>query len=587
MMKKAPLILGLCFLVACNFFYQEKRHQNNFDNFLEDYFQESLKLYRINATFLGDDRYNDSLPDFLSPEFLVKQNHFFAFYIDRLFHFDDRYLTSDELMSKDILLRDLRLKLKESSFNKDLMPIDQMWTFQLTIGQLASGKGAQPFVTPDDYRNWLVRLEGYMRWMSSAEEKMKEGIEKGYVLPKSLIKKVIPQLAAMTGPEVTSHLFYNPIKNLPDGFTQEEKAELMAAYKQIITDKIIPAYQKLHDFMAGPYYEAGRESSGYGAFPDGEDYYKYAIQVYTTTDMSADEIHDLGLKEVARIRSEMKKVMQEVGFKGTLLEFFEHVRTSKDLMPFDAAEQVIDNFNLMYEKIKPFVDEQFDLQPKTPFEIRRVEAFREKSAAAHYNRGSLDGSRPGIFYVPIPDVEKYNVFDNEALFLHEAIPGHHFQISIQQENQKLPNFRKNSFYSAFSEGWALYTESLGRELGLYDDPYQYFGMLNMEMHRAIRLVVDTGLHSKGWTREQAIAYSLENEGDSKAKLTSEIERYMANPGQALSYKIGQLKIRELRGLAEQEMGDRFDIKTFHRKVLEDGAIPLSILEKKINSWIAE
>ncbi len=586
-MKKAPLIICLCFLLACNFFNQEKRSQNNFDNLLEDYFQESLKLYRINATFLGDNRYNDSLPDFLSPEFLAKQKIFFTHFKERLSQFQDRYLTSDQLMSKDILLRDLKLKLKESSFNKDLMPIDQMWTFQLTIGQLASGKGAQPFVTPNDYRNWLIRLEGYMRWMSSAEEKMKKGIEKGYVLPKSLIKKVIPQLAAMTGPEVTSHLFYNPIKNLPDGFTQEEKAELIGAYKQMITEKIIPAYQKLHDFIAGPYFEAGRESSGYVVFPDGEDYYKYAIQVYTTTDMSADDIHDLGLKEVARIRSEMKKVMQEVGFKGTLMEFFEHVRTSRDLMPFDTAEQVIDNFNLIYKRIKPFVDKQFDLQPKTPFEIRRVETFREKSAAAHYNRGSLDGSRPGIFYVPIPDVGKYNVFDNEALFLHEAIPGHHFQISIQQENQKLPNFRKNSFYSAFSEGWALYTESFGREMGLYDDPYQYFGMLNMEMHRAIRLVVDTGLHSKGWSREQAIAYSLENEGDSKAKLTSEIERYMANPGQALSYKIGQLKIQELRSLAEQEMGDRFDIKTFHRKVLEDGAIPLSILEKKINSWIVE
>jgi uncharacterized protein (DUF885 family) len=256
-------------------------------------------------------------------------------------------------------------------------------------------------------------------------------------------------------------------------------------------------------------------------------------------------------------------------------------------MPFDSAEQVIENFNMMYEKMKPYVDQLFDLQPKTPFEIRRVEAFREKSAAAHYNSGSLDGTRPGIFYVPIPDVEQYNVFDNEALFLHEAIPGHHFQISIQQENKALPNFRKNSFYSAFSEGWALYTESLGKELGLYDDPYQYFGMLNMEMHRAIRLVVDTGLHAKGWSREKAIAYSLENEGDSEAKITSEIERYMANPGQALSYKIGQLKIRELRNLAEEKMGDRFDIRTFHRKVLEDGAIPLSILEEKIISWIKE
>ena len=391
----------------------------------------------------------------------------------------------------------------------------------------------------------------------------------------------------MTGLEVNSHLFYNPIKNLPDGLTQEEKMELTAAYERMIGDKIIPAYQKLHDFMAGPYYEAGRETSGYASFPDGEAYYKHAIQVYTTTDMSANEIHQLGLKEVARIRGEMKKVMEEVGFKGTLLEFFEHVRSSKELMPFDSPEQVIENFNVMYEKMKPYVDQLFDLQPKTPFEIRRVEAFREKSAAAHYNRGSLDATRPGIFYIPIPNVQQYNVFDNEALFLHEAIPGHHFQISIQQENQNLPNFRKNSFYSAFSEGWALYTESLGMELGLYEDPYQYFGMLNMEMHRAIRLVVDTGLHAKGWTREQSIAYSLENEGDSEAKLTAEIERYMANPAQALSYKIGQMKIRELRNLAEEKMGERFDIRTFHRKVLEDGAIPLSILEEKILSWISE
>jgi len=585
-MKNTPLILILCVLTACNFFYQEK-HRKSFDQLLENYFQGSLELYRINATFMGDDRYNDTLPDFLSDAFKAKEREFLSSYIDSLFHYEDQYLSPDELMSKKILIRDLELELKGTTFYKDLMPIDQMWTFHLTIGQLASGKGAQPFVTAQDYWNWLIRLEGYLQWMSSAEEKMKLGMEKGYVLPKSLIEKVIPQLAAMTGLEVSSHLFYNPIKNLPDGLTQEEKMELTAAYERMIGDKIIPAYQKLHDFMAGPYYEAGRETSGYASFPDGEAYYKHAIQVYTTTDMSANEIHQLGLKEVARIRGEMKKVMEEVGFKGTLLEFFEHVRSSKELMPFDSPEQVIENFNVMYEKMKPYVDQLFDLQPKTPFEIRRVEAFREKSAAAHYNRGSLDGTRPGIFYIPIPNVQQYNVFDNEALFLHEAIPGHHFQISIQQENQNLPNFRKNSFYSAFSEGWALYTESLGMELGLYEDPYQYFGMLNMEMHRAIRLVVDTGLHAKGWTREQSIAYSLENEGDSEAKLTAEIERYMANPAQALSYKIGQMKIRELRNLAEEKMGERFDIRTFHRKVLEDGAIPLSILEEKILSWISE
>ena len=260
-------------------------------------------------------------------------------------------------------------------------------------------------------------------------------------------------------------------------------------------------------------------------------------------------------------------------------------RFDKSLMPFDDPEQLIASFNKMYEKMKPYVDQLFDLQPKTPFEIRRVEAFREASAAAHYNAGSLDGTRPGVFYVPIPDVKNYNVFTDEALFLHEAIPGHHFQISLQQENQALPNFRKNLFYSAFAEGWALYTESLGQELGLYEDPYQYFGMLSMEMHRAIRLVVDTGLHAKGWTREEAIAYSLENEAEAEEKIVAEIERYMANPAQALSYKIGQLKIRSLRSLAEAKMGDDFDIRAFHRKVLESGAVPLLILEDKIMEWI--
>jgi uncharacterized protein (DUF885 family) len=254
-------------------------------------------------------------------------------------------------------------------------------------------------------------------------------------------------------------------------------------------------------------------------------------------------------------------------------------------MPFTDPQQVVDNFYAIQKKMLPQVNKLFDLQPKTPFEVRRTESFREASASAEYNPGSLDGTRPGIFYVPIPDVEKYNLFSDEDLFLHEAIPGHHFQISLQQENQDLPSFRKDLWYSAYGEGWALYTESLGKELGLYEDPYQYFGMLGAEMHRAIRLVVDTGLHSKGWSREKAIQYSLDNEAESEASITSEIERYMANPGQALSYKIGQLKIRELRKRAETTLGAAFDIKTFHKIVLESGCIPLEYLEEKIDSWI--
>ena len=455
----------------------------------------------------------------------------------------------------------------------------------LMIGQLASGASAQPFETVQDYHNWLSRLEDYSAWLNSAKTKMEEGIEVGNVLPKSLIKKVIPQLASVVTPKLEDNLFYSPVKNLPENFNDEEKAALTKAYSQIIIDKIVPSYKALHDFMNSDYMAAGRETSGIEGIPDGKKYYAHQIKLYTTTSMTAAEIHQLGLDEVARISSEMEKVKEKVGFKGDLKAFFNEVRNKKELMPFTDPQQVIDNFNAIHAKMKPQVDMLFGKQPKTPFEVRRTEAFREASASAEYNPGSVDGTRPGIFYVPIPDVTKYNVYSDEDLFLHEAIPGHHFQISLTQENEELPKFRKTLWYSAYGEGWALYTESLGEELGLYDDPYQYFGMLGAEMHRAIRLVVDTGLHSKGWTREQAIQYSLDNEAESEASITSEIERYMANPGQALSYKIGQLKIRELRNKAETSLGDAFDIKEFHHQILETGCVPLALLEDKINNWI--
>ena len=585
-MKKKLFILLVILFFSCTI-PNSKDKNIEFDTLLKDYYEGSLELYRINGTYSGDSRYNDTLPNFLSVEFKKKEKKFLEYYQSALINFDSVELSPNQSMSKRILTRELQLELEGKTFNTDLMPINQMWTLQLTIGQLASGKGAQPFKTSQDYRNWLVRLEGYLEWLGSAEEKMKKGIEKGYVLPKSLIIKVLPQLLAMTQKEVTKHLFYSPIKQIPEDFTVEEKKEFKSAYSNIIENRIVPAYQRLYDFMATTYLEAGRESSGFVAFPDGKAYYEYAIRVYTTTNLDADSIHQLGLSEVARIRNEMEKIKNEVGFKGDLNAFFEHVRSTPELMPFNHPKQVIDNFNTIFKKIKPNVDKLFSLQPKTPFEIRRIEAFREASAAAHYNPGSLDGSRPGIFYVPIPEVEKYNVYSDEDLFLHEAIPGHHFQISLQQENESLPDFRKNLIYSAFSEGWALYTESLGKELGIYNDPYQYFGMLGAEMHRSIRLVVDTGLHAKGWTREQAIQYSLDNEAESLAGITSEIERYMANPAQALSYKIGQLKIISLREKAEEKMGDHFDIRVFHQKILESGALPLSILEEKIDHWIQD
>lgn len=554
---------------------------------MQNYHEQTLEMNPIGATFQGDTRYNDYLPNYLDDEVIASQKVFYSEILQSLQSINNDDLNERDQLSKKVLKWECETNLMGMAFPKELLPINQMWTLQLTMGQLAAGSSAQPFISVTDYTNWLSRVDDYISWLKSAKARMKEGIAQDVVLPKSLIRKVVPQLQAMTEPDLDKNIFYMPAKNFPEDFTAAQKDSLSAAYADMVTTKIIPVYQDLADFMEKTYLEAGRNSSGFNAYSFGEEYYNYAIRLYTTTDMTANEIHQLGLSEVARLRSEMERIKAQVGFKGDLNAFFEHVRTLPKLMPFDNPQQVINNFNAIHDKMKAKVNALFELQPKTPFEVRRVEAFREKSAAAHYNPGSLDGTRPGVFYVPIPNVKEYNILSDEDLFLHEAIPGHHFQISLQQEDASLPDFRKTLWYSAYGEGWALYCESLGTELGLYDDPYQYFGMLSAEMHRAIRLVVDTGIHTKGWTREQAIAYSLANEAEPEYAIISEIERYMANPGQALSYKIGQLKIRELRSIAEEKLGDAFDIRAFHRIVLESGCIPLALLEDKIYAWIAK
>jgi uncharacterized protein (DUF885 family) len=558
-----------------------------FNQFVEHYYQEGLERAPLNATMAGDDRYNDRFVNFLDTLEIEKTKKYYAKYKEALKDYKDSTLTESERMSKGILQWECDLNLESFEFkNFAYFPIDQMWSVNLMMGQLASGASSQPFETVQDYQNWMKRVDGYIDWLKSTETQMKKGMSEGYVLPKSLVSKVLPQLKEMTQPVLDKHLFYSPVKYFPESFSESNKKMLIDEYTVMITNKIIPAYQRLYDFMSTDYLEAGRLSSGIDAIPEGKAYYEHQIKYYTTTNMTADEIHQLGLSEVARISSEMEKVKNAVGYKGSLTSFFSEVRNNKQLMPYQAAQEIIDNFNAIHERMKPQLEQLFNHTPKTAFEVRRTEAFRENSASAEYNQGSLDGTRPGIFYVPIPDATQYNVHQDESLFLHEAIPGHHYQISLTQESTDLPSFRKTLWYSGYGEGWALYSESLGKELGLYTDPYQYFGTLGAEMHRAIRLVVDTGLHSKGWTREQAIQYSLDNESESEAGIISEIERYMANPGQALSYKVGQLKIRELRSKAEIELGDKFDIRAFHDQVLETGCIPLALLEDKINLWIA-
>jgi uncharacterized protein (DUF885 family) len=558
----------------------------NFDDLTAKYYQGKNELNPLDATQNGKSQFNDQLQFEMTDSFRNKQKQFFQKYQNELSNIDYKSLSAEQKNSFDIIKWETEVGQQMLQTNANLTPMHQFWGTHLTMTQFAAGESAQPFKTVKDYSNFLKRMQLYSVWLDSAKVYMQKGIEAKVVLPKALTVKLIPQFQDIVTPKVEDNIFYSTVKNFPKDFSDSDKKKITEEYAAFIQNDLMPKYQQMVTFLQTEYLPNSRETSGIGQVEGGNDLYKVLVKSWTTTNKTPEEIHQLGLSEVARIKSEMEKVKTQVGFTGTLMEFFDYVRNKKELMPFTKPEEVIANFEKIHATIKPNVDKLFSLQPKTIFEVRRTEAFRENTASAEYMQGLADGSRPGIFYVPIPDVSKYNYYGDEDLFLHEAIPGHHFQISLQQENQDLPDFRKFNWFGAYGEGWALYTESLGKELGLYSDPYQYFGMLGNEMHRAIRLVVDTGLHSKGWTREQAIKYSLENEAESEASIISEVERYMAIPGQALSYKIGQLKILELREKAKRELKDTFDIKVFHQKVLESGVMPLALLEQKIDNWIA-
>ncbi len=556
-----------------------------FDSLLVGYHERYLQLHPLSATSLGDARYNDRYPNYLTQAYKDTLRAFYSTYADSMRRFNRASLSEEQAVSHDVLGWECELALLGLDQRSELLPIDQFNGPHLGMGQFASGQSAQPFVTPEDYEEWLRRVDGFLVLLDTTEANMRRGIAQEVVLPRALTEKLLPQLEDMADTPTEEHLYYSPVNLLNDSLPADYRRQVEQDYRAMVEGKVKPAFRRLSDFVREEYLPASRTTSGIGDLPGGEAAYDLLVREYTTTDMDAEEIFALGESEVERLTRAMDSVKTTVGFTGTLPEFFEHVRTREELTPFTEPGQVIANFDSIHERMKPQLEKLFDRTPETPFEVRRTEAFREASASAEYNPGSLDGTRPGVFYVPIPDVSAYNLFSDEDLFLHEAIPGHHYQISLTQENESLPDFRRGLWYSAYGEGWALYSESLGEELGLYTDPYQYFGMLSAEMHRAIRLVVDVGLHRKGWTREEAIRYSLDHEAESEAGITAEIERYMAYPGQALSYKVGQLKIRELRRNAEEQLGEAFDVAEFHDLVLEAGCLPLAVLEQRVGGWL--
>ena len=552
---------------------------------LEEHFERNLVLNPISATAIGDYRYNDQYVNSIGPEHRAKVHDLNTDFLVRLGDIDRDELNAQDQISYDLFKLKREISLAGERFPSHLAPMNQFRSATSSFVRLGSGSGQHPFETVQHYDDFLGRIDGFVIYIDQAVENMREGVQQGITQPKVLMNKYVPQVQSQLVDSAEESGFYTPIANMPDTFSAADRERLTAAYKEAIENKIIPAFSRIDNFMGDNYLAAARDSVGLLDLPDGEAWYEYKVRQITTTDLTPEEIHQIGLDEVARIHGEMRAVMQAIGFDGDLNEFFEYVFSDPKFF-YSEPEQLIQHYQDMSAHIESLAPTLFELFPKTPFEVRRVELYREASAAkGSYQSGSPDGSRPGIFYANAYAVGSRPKWDMQSLFLHEAIPGHHFQVSLQRENEELPRFRRFSGFTAYSEGWGLYSESLGKELGVYTDPMDYFGSLNAELWRSIRLVVDTGIHAKGWTRQQVLDFMYANSATSEARAVSEAERFMAIPGQALAYKVGMLKIREIRANAEAQLGDSFDVRAFHSEVLKDGPMPLSMLESKIQGWV--
>jgi uncharacterized protein (DUF885 family) len=551
----------------------------------ESFFEEQLRLSPVLATYLGDERYNAELENPASPEYVASLIDLNQRYLERARSVDADQLAGSARISRDIFVRERELALEGLRFPARLLPIDQMDSLATTIAVFGSGAGAQPFRNALDYDNFLARADRFVVWVDSAIAAMREGMRVGVTQPRAVIIKVVPQLREIAKDDPEQTLFWQAVRAMPETIPAGERAAIEARWRAAIRDRLVPAYRRLADFIATEYAPAARDSVGWSALPDGAAWYRYQIRVQTTTDLTADEIHALGLAEVARIRSEMEQVRRDVGFDGDLVAFFRFLQEDPRFY-FKSGEELVRGYTDLKQRIDALLPKLFSDFPRAEYEVRLVEPFRAASApGAFYQPPSADGKRPGIFYVNAHNLKAQPIFGMETLSLHEAAPGHHFQIAIQQELTDLPRFRRFNNYVAYAEGWALYAEAIGRELGLFTDPYQWYGRLSDEMLRAMRLVVDTGLHAKGWSREQAMQYMRDNSSMAPSDIEAEVERYIVWPGQALGYKVGQLRISAMRERAEQLLGPRFDVREFHSQVLRDGALPLAVLEAKIDRWI--
>lgn len=555
--------------------------------------EENLALNPLFATFRGDHRFNDTFGPYdpLSDEYAEAMHDLHTRYLAQLNEYDSDRLDGQDRLNYDIFKydRENAIEREEQGYNdyEALTPVSQFFSVPNFLVMLGSGATAQPFETPQHYDDWIDRSSAFSGHVDMSITKMREGVELGVVQPRVLMEKTLPQLAAQVVDTPEESAFWGPVTRMPESFSAEDRTRIEEAYREHIINTLVPVYARLHDYIRDEYMQHTRATVGQADSPGGKAYYAFMVRETTTTNYTPEEIHDIGKREAERIFSEMRRVKEVIGFDGTMDEFFRWLREDPQHY-FESEEAILEAYDDLREEIDPKLDKLFNVKAQAPYVIKEVEPFRAQSmAAAQYFPGTPDGSRPGIFYVNTYDLPARPNWVTEALSLHEANPGHHFQISISQELEDLPAFRKFGFYTANVEGWGLYAESLGRELGLYTDPLQYFGSLHFDIWRANRLVVDTGMHALGWSREDAIEWMANNSPITDTDVVAEVERYIAIPSQALAYKIGQLKIRELRNRAEEQLGERFDVRAFHDLVLTSGSLPLFVLEAEVDRWIAK
>ena len=555
---------------------------NDLTKLFADYWDFRMESSPTWATYTGDHRFDDKLGD-VSPDAQQREEEAYRDFLARLdLVADGPALSPEDSLNVELFRRELTDALEAMRFKSYLMPINQQGGPHMELPELIN---VQPFGTVDECERFFARLRAYPTLIDQTIANMREGMREGEVATKVAIEKTLPQVRAQVTDKPSEHLLATAADLFGDSIPESERASLRDTLIAIINSDVIPAYRKLANFLEQEYLPKCRDQVGLSALPNGKEWYEFLARHYTTTDLTPQEIFDIGKRELAHVHNQMRAVMASVGFEGTIPEFVDSLRHDKRFYYTD-PDSLVAGFRAILKRMDAKMPELFGRLPKAPYSFREMEPYRAESAPdAYYYPAPEDRSRPGYFYINTYKPEMRPKYTMEALAYHEAVPGHHMQIALQQELDDLPQFRQQGGYTAFVEGWGLYSERLPKEVGFYADPYSEFGRLTFDAWRCVRLIVDPGIHYFGWTREQAIQFFRENTGLSELNIQSEVDRYIAWPGQALAYKIGQLKILEIRQKAQDALGERFDIRAFHDELLDDGALPLDLLETKMTRWM--